>query len=381
MATHRQQLTIDTKKPATCVGAVGAPYIVSYAPNSGGDWDKKGADINGEAANDYSGYSVSLSRDGNVVAIGAPYPEGGGDAGHVRVYAWNGTIWEKRGGDIDGEGINDFSGVSVSLSSDGSIVAIGAYGNDGVYAPSVSVGHVRVYQYDATKTTAQLDKWQAGFGPIGWNRLGADIDGEGGESGASVSLSDDGLTVAIGAWKNDDGGENAGHVRVYQYDATKTTAETDQSSPDFGPVGWNRVGADINGEAGSDVTGWSVSLNGNGSAVSIGAPYVDTNGLINSGQVRVYKISSLLSPQVGDWAIVEHKETISEQILATYTYRVTQVIDADVMILEFVSATNGYTDDLPCDLCDGTGGFGTCEGIAPHIIKRDLGGTFIILMD
>ena len=39
---------------------------------------------------------------------------------------------------------SDFSGYSVSLSSDGTIVAIGADGNDGNGNLS---GHVRVYEY------------------------------------------------------------------------------------------------------------------------------------------------------------------------------------------------------------------------------------------
>ena len=39
--------------------------------------------------------------------------------------------WSQLGSDIDGESAGDYSGVSVSLSSDGSTVAIGAYRNDG----------------------------------------------------------------------------------------------------------------------------------------------------------------------------------------------------------------------------------------------------------
>ena len=45
-----------------------------------------GEDINGEAAGDGSGYSVSLSSDGSRVAIGAPSNvENGFLAGQVRV--------------------------------------------------------------------------------------------------------------------------------------------------------------------------------------------------------------------------------------------------------------------------------------------------------
>ena len=48
------------------------------------------------------------------------------------MYQYNGSAWTKLGGDIDGEAsMNDKSGISVSLSSDGTIVAIGANWNDG----------------------------------------------------------------------------------------------------------------------------------------------------------------------------------------------------------------------------------------------------------
>jgi Ricin-type beta-trefoil lectin domain. len=53
------------------------------------DWSQRGADIDGEAAYDNSGGSVSMSGDGNVVAIGAEYNDGNGtNAGHVRVYGF-----------------------------------------------------------------------------------------------------------------------------------------------------------------------------------------------------------------------------------------------------------------------------------------------------
>jgi hypothetical protein len=49
-----------------------------------------GADIDGEAARDQSGESVSLSSDGKTVAIGSIYNDGNGaDSGHVRIFQWN----------------------------------------------------------------------------------------------------------------------------------------------------------------------------------------------------------------------------------------------------------------------------------------------------
>ena len=109
------------------------------------DWVQLGSDIDGEISGDNSGQSVSISSDGSIVAIGAINNDGNGDnSGHVRVYEWNGLAWNKKGLDINGEAPGDQSGQSVSISSDGSIVAIGALNNDD---NGSDAGHVRVYQW------------------------------------------------------------------------------------------------------------------------------------------------------------------------------------------------------------------------------------------
>ena len=85
-----------------------------------------------------------MSSDGTTLAIGAFGNDGNGTgAGHVRVYQYNSSnsSWEQFGTDIDGETAADASGYSVSLSSDGTIIAVGANGNDGIGSDA---GHVRV---------------------------------------------------------------------------------------------------------------------------------------------------------------------------------------------------------------------------------------------
>ena len=240
-----------------------AGHVRVYEWNSGSSsWVQKGSDIDGEAANDYSGYAVSLSSDGTIVAIGA-YLNGGNVsyAGHVRVYEWNSgsSSWVQKGSDIDGEAASDFSGRTLSLSSAGTIVAIGAYKNDGNGSNS---GHVRVYEWNS--------------GSSSWVQKGSDIDGEAANdySGYAVSLSSDGTIVAIGAYLNDGNGTSSGHVRVYEWNS--------------GSSSWVQKGADIDGEAVGDVSGVSVSLSSDGTIVAIGAHKNDGNGS-NSGHVRVYK--------------------------------------------------------------------------------------------
>ena len=248
-------------------------------------WKQLGGDIDGEGGNNNAGRSVSISHDGSIVAMGAP-----NDAqtsilsGKVRVYKYKDEIklWSQLGGDLDGETPGDYSGWSVSLSADGTRVAIGARFNDGNGADS---GHVRVYQYNADKTTANS------LGPVGWDQLGGDIDGEasGDGSGFSVSLSGDGTRVAIGAPFNDGNGPESGHVRVYEYNPNKTIPQLNPSLPGFGPAGWDLLGQDIDGEAAYDQSGYSVSLSHNGNRLAIGAYWnAGFNGFY-SGHARVYE--------------------------------------------------------------------------------------------
>ena len=230
---------------------------------SGMAWTQLGADIDGEAAGDNSGASVSLSSDGNRLAIGAPGNDGNGtDSGHVRVYEWSGMAWTQLGTDIDGEAAGDGFGLSVSLSSDGDRLAIGTPWNDD------NSGHVRVYEW--TDST--------------WTQLGADIDGDATAqyTGFSVSLSSDSNRLAVGAIWSHGNGDYSGHARVYQWSGTA----------------WVQLGADIDGEQASDHSGWSVSLSSDGNRLAIGADQNDGNGS-ESGHARVYQWSDSTWTQLG----------------------------------------------------------------------------------
>ena len=254
-ASDQSGYSVSMSSDGTIV-AIGSTYNDGNGSNSGhvrvyeysgSSWSQLGADINGEAASDISGYSVSMSSDGTIVAIGSNFNDGNGSSsGHVRVYQYSSGSWTQLGGDINGEAANDYSGNSVSLSSDGTIVAIGATGNDGNGSNS---GHVRVYEYSGSS----------------WSQLGADINGDssGDYSGRSVSLSSDGTIVAIGAPDNDGNGIYSGHVRVYEYSGSS----------------WSQLGADINGDSSGDYSGYSVSLSSDGTIVAIGAPDNDGNGI------------------------------------------------------------------------------------------------------
>ena len=142
--------------------------------------------------------------------------------------AFYSSEWTQLGSGIDGEDEWDESGEFVSMSSDGTRVAIGASGNDGGNSCEFpnEAGHVRVYKYNTSGE---------------WAQLGSDIDGECDDKLGAVSISSDGTRVAAGAKGHDTG---SGRVRVYEYASG----------------GWTQLGSNIDGEAECDLLGFSVSM-------------------------------------------------------------------------------------------------------------------------
>ncbi len=244
--------------------AIGSPFNDDNGDNSGQvriyDWNgsiwlQQGADINGNADGDNSGEAVSISNDGNTIAIGASNNSNNGtNSGHVRVYDWNGVNWLQRGSDINGENQDDLSGTNIHITEDGMTVAIGASHNsdNGTYS-----GHVRIYDWDGTN----------------WLQRGLDIDGESAyDSSGKLSMNSSGSTIAIGAQMNDGStGSNSGHVRVFDWNGTA----------------WLQRGLDIDGENAGDRSGSSLSIDASGNTLAIGAVWNDGNGN-NSGHVRVF---------------------------------------------------------------------------------------------
>jgi hypothetical protein len=222
-------------------------------------WVQLGSDIVGTTDLDQLGFSVSLSNDGSRVAIGCPHSAS--DKGHVEIYDYStGSGWSKVGTNIVGATVGMRYGYSVSLSNDGIYVAVGAPFDDTTAADS---GLVNVYKYDS-----------------GWIKVGADIVGGGAsyKLGTSVSMKNtvaSGPIVAIGIPGNDQG-----KVRVYEYDSG---------------TAWALDGSEISGKATGDAFGTSVSIPDDASRVVAGGPE-NTSG---TGYIRIYNYSSSDWSQMG----------------------------------------------------------------------------------
>ncbi|MDA9216260.1 Hint domain-containing protein [bacterium] len=286
------------------------------------------------------GDSVSLSYDGNILAVGATqYPGGDPRQGLVRTYEYSDNKWSQIGPDLEGLRTYDEFGVSVSLSDDGKKLAVGAHGYPGGRDAFQAKGIVAIYEYNEDSWDQLGDSiigsddynagnWsilQSGFSvslngmgtrvAIGapgagtlkngqvkiyeynegsWVQFGATIvtdnsnqkfDG----AGYSVSLNGNGMIVAFGAigYDGPDGSKtNSGRVRVYEYNGTK----------------WVQIGADILGNEEYDHLGISISLSDNGKKLAVGAHLYDSINKANTGQVKVFMFEE------NDWLQIDELE-------------------------------------------------------------------------
>jgi hypothetical protein len=212
-------------------------------------WEQVGVSI--QPGNDAFGTAVSLVVSGSgdrFLAVGCPACND--QRGETYSYFWNETAaaWEARGPIITNPTIGSESGTSVSLSANGAYLAIGEpIGASGK-------GCVRVFVFNETGTSD-------------WTLHGSAIlgDASGDKFGESVSLSDDGNRLTVGAPK---GNGNQGYSRVYEWDSAE----------------WRQYGIDINGGAGQRL-GQSVAISGEGSIVAAALP--DSG----AGVTRVYDLT------------------------------------------------------------------------------------------
>ena len=217
------------------------------------------------------------------------------------------NYWMQVGFDINHENGFDNSGWCLSLSADGNRVAIGGYGNDGQETSSTdNRGHIRIYEWrqytsddeysgtyhysyfsteqDSTQTKPIIINSPGGAAPVVgnyyWTQLGSDIDGatSGDQFGFAISLSNDGTRVAASS------SQGYGYVKVYQY-------------IDGSPGSWSQLGNVLTGATETDF-GWSVSLSGNdGDKLAIGDISYDSG----KGQVLIYEN---ITQQNNSWGII-----------------------------------------------------------------------------
>jgi hypothetical protein len=229
-------------------------------------WREQGPAIVGDGEYDMLGTSVAMSTNARTLVIGAyGYKD---YTGYVKVYykVDDGRNWTLLGQTIYGNATGDYFGSPVDITADGRTIICGSP----AYWVDDRPGYVRVFKLVS----------DGNMGSATWEQIGENITGEanGDDFGSSVSISDDGETIAVGAPNNDGmNGCDSGHVRIYHLD-------------DNG-MNWEQIGDDIDGDAAGDWFGYSVSLSANGTIVVIGAPGAGVNEIWTGG-AKVYRIDS-----------------------------------------------------------------------------------------
>lgn len=240
---------------------IGAPAHIGNSDVyqwDGSDWIAKGNRIEGVNYDDHFGWDVDISSDGNVVAVSAPLSDRRAfNAGGVKIYTWNNNNWVGR--ELFGEETNEEFGTSIALSDNGETIVIGSPFGFGDYHP----GLTKVFSLNGTQ----------------WPQQGTDIAGEGNteHAGFSVDINNNGNRIAIGSFAG-----SSGKVRIFDWSSTA----------------WTQVGANITGLENFEAFGSSLSLNGDGSIVAVGAPSNDSNGS-NSGLSKIFTFNDNTWLQLG----------------------------------------------------------------------------------
>ncbi len=205
-------------------------------------------------AEDRFGAAVAVSGQGNAVAVGASLGDAGAvaDTGAVYVYERNaaGVITETKLTASDAAAIDNF-GTALAI-SDGTLV-VGAFGNDD--AVGLDEGSVYVYQPD-------------GAGGFVETKVAASAAAAGDKFGGSVAF-DNGVLV-VGAVGKADGGTLSGAVYIYR-NVAGVIVETKVTAGDAAMF---------------DQFGHSVAISG--TMIVVGAPFKDDGGT-SSGAAYVYE--------------------------------------------------------------------------------------------
>lgn len=174
-------------------------------------------------------------------------------------------------------------------SADGETVAVGEPGHD--WGGNDRAGRVRIWQWTGTV----------------WTQLGPDIRGDFavdqvGQAG--VTLSADGLTVAIGIPGHDGSGDSSGEARIYQWTGSW----------------WAGLPREIRGTRSNQNVGQSVALSADGQRLAVGVP-----GYLNSdGATWIYNFA----PAASSFSVAS--DTVSITVTPANTATVINVNDNDV---------------------------------------------------
>ena len=284
---------------ATCLtnltisGLQFAGRVIIYH-NNGSSWVQKGQNLDGSQAQEYFGRALSLSSNGNIIAIGSNNIEPNTNRrGSVKIYSYNLStlLWEQIGGALRNFNTNFYNtyteqlGNHVALSGDGTVLIVGAIHSD-LYS-----GRVISYKYEIRNTI--LDWYVTGI--VGYYTFINDFNINTYNFsyeyfGSRVALSLDGTVMAVYAAfapAEHGDGDNTTVSNIFYSGVTRTFKWNGSVWVQTGRfIGQTREAYPIE-SANFLSTGTIISLSGNGNTIAIGEPNNISNGY-NNGKVSVY---------------------------------------------------------------------------------------------
>ena len=214
------------------------------------------------ASQNQFGCSVSLSADGNIAVIGERQATNSVlYQGVVHVYTRSGSVWTHQQMLTDPSPTSvDFFGWSVDISGDGLTIVVGV-GNEDAGASETGGAQVYVNSGGTWTHQAQLTANDAAYQDY---------------AGKSVSISNDGNTVVMGAYQSDNGQIDSGAAYIFARSGTVWSQEAEILPSTIG----------YQYEFGA-----SVSMSGDGQTVLISASGENISSLSNAGAAYVFSRS------------------------------------------------------------------------------------------
>jgi hypothetical protein len=216
--------------------------------------------------NDYFGVSVSISSDGSY-AIAGEYGSdvpGAPFCGAAYIFSRSGSTWSYQSKiTAPDPATSDCFGYSVAISGDGSYAIAGAYGDDDV-APNS--GSAYIFSRSGTSWTYQ-------------SKIRAPDPAYDDRFGNSVSISSDGSYAIAGAYLGDEGAAQSGAAYIFSRSGTSWTFQSKIAAPD---------------PASTNFFGNSVSISGDGSYAIAGA-YLNYVNWTEQGSVYIYNLPTILN--------------------------------------------------------------------------------------
>jgi hypothetical protein len=244
---------------------IGAPYKNSskgqayiYRWNGSG-WTEYILTASDGVGNDRFGYSVAVNANGSTAVAGAYNDTVGANSfqGSAYVYKWIGSAYSEANHLTASDGAaNDSFAISLDISVDGSVIAVGAPNDDN--GTTNNQGKVYLYRYNGTGSWEEV-------------RLTHSDPATGDMFGNSVALSENGGWVLIGAYAKS---SSQGAAYLFQRNDNFTWTQSKKIT--------------AYDAANSDYFGHTIAISSDGKEGLIGADYADINNATNQGTAYLY---------------------------------------------------------------------------------------------